>query len=122
MSTLQRRRWERYRVTLEVVIRTPDGRELTARTQDVCEAGLGVVCAEPLATGADCAFLVRAIDDLPLAGTVRWCTRSAALSAHVIGVELTALTERQTQALAERISRWKAESLHEDGLHTPGLD
>ena len=114
MGIVQRRRWDRYRVALDVLIQTPDGREIAARTQDVCEGGLGVICDETLPSGADYGFLIAVIDETPLAGAVRWCTPSAALGANLIGVELTTLTARQTEALAERIAQWKAEDATRD--------
>ncbi len=106
---LQRRRWERYRVALDVVIQTADGREIAARTQDVCEGGLGIVCSEDLPAGMACAFSIPAIHDAPLAGEVRWCTASAAAGANLLGIELTALSAHQTEALAERLTQWKSE-------------
>ena len=105
----QRRRWERYRKTLDVVIHADDGRTIRARTQDLCEGGLGIVCDEPLAAGSYYRFAIAEIDDAPLAGEVRWCTASASLGGNLIGVELTALSAKQTEALADRIARWRAE-------------
>ena len=108
MTMLQRRRWERYRKTLDVTIHA-DGRTIAARTQDVCEGGLGVISPEPFESGAACRFAVPEIDAEPLSGTVRWCTPSSALGAYLLGVELIALTARQTEAIADRIARWRAE-------------
>ena len=109
MSFAQRRRWERCRKTLDVVVQTYDGRALRATTQDVCEGGLGILCDEPLSAGAQCGFLIAAIDAQPLPGVVRWCTASPALGTNVVGIELTAMSARQTEAIADRIAAWKAE-------------
>jgi c-di-GMP-binding flagellar brake protein YcgR len=111
MSMAQRRRWERFRKTLDVTIRTPEGRTISARTQDLCEGGLGLLSPEALAVGSACSFMIAEIDQAPLSGTVRWCTPSPRSGENVVGVELTALTSRQTSSLAERIARWREEDV-----------
>ena len=112
MSVLQRRRWERYRKELEVFVSRGEGREsIRCRTLDVCEGGLGLICPEALEVGSTYAFEVREISAVPLAGTVRWCTASTVHKANHVGVELTGITARQVEELANAIARWRAADL-----------
>lgn len=106
---LQRRRWERYRKSLDVVIVTAGGASIAGQTQDICEGGLGVVCADTLEVGSDCQFLIADIVPAPFVGTIRWCTASTVSGANLIGVELASMTAEQTEALADCIARWKAQ-------------
>lgn len=109
MSSVQRRRWDRFRKTLDVVIIGSDDVELAGNTQDICEGGIGIICKEALQVGEEYRFVISAISDTPLVGMVRWCTPSPARGANIIGVELTAISGSQTEAIADSIARWKAD-------------
>jgi len=109
MSALLRRRWERYRKELDVVITSSGGTTVRGRTQDLCEGGLGVVCDDLLSVGGDYGFTIAEVGDTPLVGTVRWCTAKAASAGNLIGVEFTGLSKAQAEALADRIARWRSE-------------
>jgi len=109
MSALARRRWERYRKALDVVITSSDGMTMRGRTQDLCEGGLGVVCQDILSVGSDYGFTIAEVGDTPLIGTVRWCTAKPASADNLIGVEFTGLSKGQAEALADRVEQWKSE-------------
>jgi hypothetical protein len=105
---LQRRRWERYRKELDVIVRRSGSSDsLACRTLDICEGGLGLLCAEALEVGDDYEFEVREISRTPIVGTIRWCTPSPARGLNLIGVELTGVTARQVEDIKRAIERWK---------------
>jgi hypothetical protein len=113
---LQRRRWERYRKELDVTVSGDGMPRARARTQDVCEGGLGIICAETLTVGGEYRFNIAELGDAPLIGTIRWCTPSPGRNANLVGVELNELSASQSDALAGCIARWKAEDFgREDG-------
>ena len=109
---LQRRRWERHRIALDVVVRLGDD-VVSCRTSDLCEGGLGLIAPRPLDAGAELRFEVAAITATPLPGTVRWCTPGSA--GFQIGVELTDLTDRQLDDLRSAIEKSFVPSTVADG-------
>lgn len=98
---LQRRRWERHRIELDVIARG-DGVEVECRTSDICEGGLGLVTPHALAAGSELRFEIAAALRSPLAGIVRWCTASAN-GQFIVGVELVDVSERQLEELRAAI-------------------
>ena len=116
MSTTQRRRWERCRKEVDVVISGDDVPRLLGRTQDVCEGGLGIICRETLTVGGEYRFSIDEIGESPMTGTIRWCTPSPARGANLVGVEFSQLTASQSEAITRCIARWNAEGAgREDG-------
>lgn len=110
MTTLQRRRWERYRKELDVIIEAGDGSpDIRCKTLDICEGGLGVVSTEQLSVGAEYRFVLPAITPKPMVGIVRWCTPSTSRGGNHIGVELTGVSSTQLEDLADAIARFKVE-------------
>ena len=116
MTSVQRRRWERVRKALDVIITARDGATSHGRTQDLCEGGLGIVSAGPLVVGADYGFTIAEIAPTPLAGAVRWSTPRQSQGDYLIGVEFTSLTRSQTAALADRLADWKAQDAGADDV------
>jgi len=112
---MQRRRWERCRKELTVVI-DPDGANpIAARTLDICEGGVGILCAQAFETGSSLRFEIADVADGPMVGVVRWCTPSRTLSGQIIGVELDALSAAHRDALADKLALWRSQAAHEDG-------
>jgi c-di-GMP-binding flagellar brake protein YcgR len=110
MSEPQRRRWERYRKELAVEIVAGDGVTARGRTQDVCDGGLGVLCAQALEMGAEYGFRIAEIIDTPLSGNVRWCTPTQNPGEFLAGVEFSGLSKSQAESLHACMARWRSES------------
>jgi hypothetical protein len=116
MTIAQRRRWERYRKEFDVAVELHGGRAtVQCKSVDVCEGGIGILCPEQLATGADYRFSAPALTASPFTGTVRWCTPMPARGQNHVGVELSGLTARQVDDVRRAIETWKAEDAGADG-------
>jgi hypothetical protein len=111
MTTSQRRRWDRCRKELDVTVLGGEDGEITCKTLDLCEGGIGLVCSTSLATGRSYRFAIRDVTAEPMPGTVRWCTTSSAHQSFQVGIELDGMSARQTEDLAEAIARWRAEGV-----------
>jgi hypothetical protein len=112
MAMPQRRRWDRFRIALDVTIAGDGlGAGLSCKTLDICEGGLGVACPIVLTVGEDYRFAIPGLTEAPLTGTVRWCTPSPAAGGFALGIALEAMSARQSEDVAEAISRWKAQSV-----------
>ena len=112
---MQRRRWERCRKELAVVIDPGGAKQREARTIDVCEGGIGISCAEAIAVGTRLRFEIAEIAAGPMTGVVRWCTPSKAHGDQIIGVELDALSAAHRDALADKLALWRSQAADEDG-------
>jgi hypothetical protein len=77
-------------------------------TLDVCEGGLGLLCAGALVVGASYRFDIPDLAKAPLPGIVRWCTPRGSGDYHV-GVELAELTQAQSDDICSAIDSWKEE-------------
>jgi len=111
----QRRRWERCRKELPVVIDPGGAKPINATTLDICEGGIGIVCGEPFALGSKMRFEVAEIADGAMTGVVRWCTPSKTDDRQIVGVELEALSALHRDALADKLALWRSQSADEDG-------
>lgn len=112
---VQRRRWERCRKELPVVIDPGGPHPIDATTLDICEGGIGILCSQPLAVGSKLRFAIAEIADGVMTGVVRWCTQSKNDDGLVIGVELEALSALHRDALADKLAMWRSQSADEDG-------
>ena len=112
---LQRRRWERCRKELAVVIDCGSGDAVEARTLDVCEGGIGISCSEAFELGTRLRFEIAEIADGAMTGVVRWCTPSKARGGQIVGVELDALSAAHRDALADKLALWRSQAADEDG-------
>lgn len=111
MTTIQRRRWERHRIALDVTVSAADGSVAgVCVTTDVCEGGLGLRSAVALDAGAVYRFSIPALAAQPLGGIVRWCTPTADGAEFMLGIELEAASARQSEEIAEAIASWRADS------------
>ena len=111
---IQRRRWERCRKELQVVV-DPDGASRsTAMTVDVCEGGIGFVCDGTFDIGSTIRFAIEEIAPGAMSGIVRWCTPSKGSSGYIIGVELNALSASHRDALADKLALWRSQAADED--------
>src|SRR5579859_993747 len=112
---VQRRRWERCRKELPVVIDPGGPKPIDARTLDICEGGIGILCVEPFALGSNVRFEIAEIADGAMTGVVRWCTPSKTDDRQIVGVELEALSALHRDALADKLALWRSQSADEDG-------
>lgn len=110
---IQRRRWERCRKELEVLIE-PDGARIAATTIDVCEGGVGVRSSRSYDLGSRLRFEIAEIADGAMAGIVRWSTPVKDGDEFIVGIELDALSAAHRDALADRLALWRAQSADED--------
>lgn len=112
---IQRRRWERCRKELPVII-DPSGASPSAGvTIDICEGGVGILCARAFEPGSRFTFTIAEIADGAMSGIVRWCTPSKTDNGHVVGVELDALSATHRDELADKLALWRSQSADEDG-------
>lgn len=110
---MQRRRWERCRKELAVVIETA-GERVDATTIDVCEGGIGMSSPRPFGLGSRIRFEIAEIAAGAMSGIVRWSTPSKDGVEHVVGVELDALSAAHRDALADKLAAWRGQSSDED--------
>lgn len=112
---VQRRRWERCRKELPVVIDPGGAKPIDATTLDICEGGIGILCGEPFALGTKLRFAIAHIADGAMTGIVRWCTPSKTDDRQIVGVELEALSALHRDALADKLALWRSQAADEDG-------
>lgn len=112
---VQRRRWERCRKELPVIIDPGGVTPIDAMTLDICEGGIGILCDEPVALGSKVRFAIAEIADGAMTGVVRWCTPSKTDDRQIVGVELEALSALHRDALADKLALWRSQSADEDG-------
>jgi len=112
---LQRRRWERCRKELPVVIDQGGASRIAGTTIDICEGGVGILCARAFEAGSRLRFAIADIADGEMNGIVRWCTPSKTDSGHIVGVELDALSAVHRDALADKLALWRSQAADEDG-------
>ena len=110
----QRRRWERVRTDLAVIIDRDAARPVDARTLDLCENGLGVLSPDALDVGAQHRFSIPDIAPGAMVGVIRWCMPSIARGGFVLGVELVELSAEDADKLADHLASARAESAGED--------
>ena len=110
---MQRRRWERCRKELTVVIEAAGG-PVDATTIDVCEGGIGMRSPRPFDLGSRIRFEISDVAGGTMSGIVRWSTPSKGGAEHVIGVELDALSAAHRDALADKLAAWRGQSSDED--------
>jgi PilZ domain-containing protein len=107
---ITRRRWERVRVKLDVVVFDVKGEKITTgATSDICESGMGVTSPLPLEVGATQGFTVATIFPQPYKGIVRWSTPTGRGTEHHVGIEITGETRAQADALRAAVARWRAQ-------------
>lgn len=110
---MQRRRWERCRKELAVVL-DPDGERTAATTTDICEGGVGIRSRRAVDAGTRLRFAIPAIADGAMTGIVRWSTPVKGAAEFVVGVELDELSAAHRDALADRLAIWRAQVPDED--------
>lgn len=111
----QRRRWERWRIELTVVIDPNGASPSTGITLDICEGGVGILCAQAFEAGSRLTFAIADIARGSMSGIVRWCTTSKTQSGHIVGVELDALSATHRDAIADKLALWRSQAADEDG-------
>ena len=111
----QRRRWERCRKALEVIIGPGGPKPIDATTLDICEGGIGILCGQQFAVGSKVRFAIAEIADGAMTGVVRWCTPSKTDDRQIVGLELEALSAFHRDALADKLAVWRSQSADEDG-------
>ena len=112
---IQRRRWERCRKELAVVIDPGGPKPVEARTLDVCEGGIGISCGETFALGTRLRFEIAEIAPGTMTGVVRWCTPSMMQSDQIVGVALDAMSAAHRDALADKLALGRSQAADEDG-------
>jgi|SRR5215467_934610 len=111
---MQRRRWERCRKELAVVIDAGGSHTVAAKTLDICEGGVGIVCDRAFEAGSRLRFEITEIASGPMTGIVRWCTPPKSDGAHIVGVELDSLSAAHRDALADNLAIWRSQAADED--------
>lgn len=112
---VQRRRWERCRKELPVIIDPGDAHQIEATTLDICEGGVGILSPQPVEVGSSLRFAIAEIADGSMTGVVRWCTPSKSDDGLILGVELEAPSAVHRDALADKLALWRSQSADEDG-------
>ena len=112
---VQRRRWERCRKELPVMIDPGGATPIDAMTLDICEGGVGILCTQSFAVGSKLRFAIAEIADGAMSGVVRWCTPSKTDNRQIVGVELEALSVDHRDALADKLTLWRSQSADVDG-------
>jgi len=111
---IQRRRWERCRKELAVVIYPTGADPVTGTTIDICEGGVGISCARTFEAGSRLTFAIADIAEGEMSGIVRWCTPSKTGSDQIVGVELDALSAAHRDALGDKLALWRSQAADED--------
>ena len=111
---MQRRRWERCRKELDVVIDPGGAEEMTAITIDLCEGGIGMLCERAFENGSTLRFSIDEIAAGTMHGIVRWCTPDKGGAGNIVGVELDALSAAHRDALADKLASWRSQAADED--------
>jgi hypothetical protein len=112
---LQRRRWERCRKELPVVIDRGGPEQTASTTIDICEGGLGLLSPRAFEAGSRIRFAIADLAEGEMNGIVRWCTPSKPGGGHIVGVELDALSAAHRDSLADKLALWRSQAADEDG-------